>query len=125
MLVGAGKEGKIYLIDRDNMGHYNAGGTTDNVVQTLSSSIGGTWGTPTFFNNLLTYITPNAKALAFTVANNMRRSGRRRRRSRATPSPIPVPRRASRPTAAAPVPLWAVDKGTNTLLRLQCHQSRG
>ena len=31
LIVGAGKEGKFYLIDRDNMGKF---GTTDNIVQT-------------------------------------------------------------------------------------------
>ncbi len=69
LLVAAGKEGVLYLIDRDNMGHYNAGGSTDNVVQTLSGAIGAAFGTPAFFNNTLYYVTPNAHGKAFAIAN--------------------------------------------------------
>src|SRR4029079_9300376 len=32
-MLSAGKDGTIYLVDRDNMGHYST--TTNNIVQTL------------------------------------------------------------------------------------------
>jgi hypothetical protein len=52
--VMAGKTGTLYLINRDNMGQYNA--SADNVVQALYTTIGGAvvptgnWGTPAYFN---------------------------------------------------------------------------
>lgn len=52
LLVQAGKEGTIDLIDRDDMGHYNPAGDTQ-IVQTLPFAIGGVWGAPAFWNNNL------------------------------------------------------------------------
>jgi fibronectin type 3 domain-containing protein len=55
LLIGAGKEGKIYLIDRDHMGGFNP--STDQVVQTQAYSgaggtgINGSLNTPGFFLN--------------------------------------------------------------------------
>ena len=39
LMVGGGKEGTLYLVDRDNMGQYSA--TGNNIVQTLSDAVGG------------------------------------------------------------------------------------
>jgi hypothetical protein len=62
LLVAAGKSGeghvtpggKIYLIDRDNMGRFNAAGDTQ-IVQVLTNAIGGSYSTPAFWNNTLYY----------------------------------------------------------------------
>jgi hypothetical protein len=53
LLVGCGKEGTIYLVDRDGMSGYSD--AADNNVQTLYYSIGGTWSTPAYFNSALYY----------------------------------------------------------------------
>ncbi len=49
LMVACGKEGKIYLIDRDEMGHFSA--STDNVVQEIAGGVGagGSYDTPSFF----------------------------------------------------------------------------
>ena len=52
LLVQAGKEGTIDLVNRDNMGHFNAGGDTQ-IVQTLPYIIGGIFGGPAMWNNNL------------------------------------------------------------------------
>jgi hypothetical protein len=52
LLAQVGKEGVVYLIDRDNMGQYNP---TNNgqIVQTFSGPLYGLWGTPALWQNSL------------------------------------------------------------------------
>jgi hypothetical protein len=52
LLVQLGKEGIIYLIDRDNMGQFTT--TNGQIIQNFSGS-GGIWGTPAFWQNALYY----------------------------------------------------------------------
>lgn len=52
MLIAAGKEGKLYLIDRDNMGKINnQPNGPDLVLQSIFFTNGGFFGSPTFWNN--------------------------------------------------------------------------
>jgi hypothetical protein len=50
LLVQAGKEGTIDLVNRDNMGHWQAGDDSQ-IVQTIPYVIGGVWGAPAFWQN--------------------------------------------------------------------------
>lgn len=50
LLVQLGKDGVVYLIDRDSMGFFNA--ATNQVVQYFQAT-GGFWGTPAFWQNNL------------------------------------------------------------------------
>ncbi len=52
LLVQAGKEGTVDLVNRDNMGHFNAGGDTQ-IVQTLRDITGSIFGAPAMWNNNL------------------------------------------------------------------------
>ncbi len=52
LLVQAGKEGTIYLVDRDRMGHYNPN-NNDQIVQHLDIAVGGVWAMPAWWNNKL------------------------------------------------------------------------
>jgi hypothetical protein len=49
LLVGGGKEGLLYLVNRDSMGTYNS---TNQVVQTLGANA-SSFSTPAFWNNSL------------------------------------------------------------------------
>src|SRR5262249_9797414 len=45
--VETGKQGRIYLMDRDNLGQFTPGGP-DNVVQTVTAGQTGVWGNPAY-----------------------------------------------------------------------------
>ena len=67
LLVGCGKEGRIYLLDRDNLGHFNP--TDDSqVVQSLPQAVHGTWSSPAYFNQRIYFqgVDEGMKAFAFT-----------------------------------------------------------
>ncbi len=49
LLVQSGKEGTIYLVDRDNMGHWHAGDDSQ-IVQAIPYVIGGVFGAPAFWD---------------------------------------------------------------------------
>jgi outer membrane protein assembly factor BamB len=66
LAVGAGKDGTLYVVNRDAMGGFSA--TSDNIWQKLPGVLaGGIWSTPAFFNGTV-YYGPNGGALrAFSV----------------------------------------------------------
>ncbi len=47
LMVGIGKVGTIYLVNRDSMGGFNA--TTDQMVQELPAEVGGMFSTPAYW----------------------------------------------------------------------------
>ena len=54
LMVGAGKDGNIYVVNRDSMGKFNA--TSNNIWQQLSGVLpGGIWSTPAYFNGTVYY----------------------------------------------------------------------
>ena len=53
LAVQAGKLGEIYLLDRDNMGHFNASGNSQ-IVQDIPGALpNGEWNMPAWWNNTL------------------------------------------------------------------------
>jgi PQQ enzyme repeat len=51
LLVQMGKRGTMYLIDRDNMGHFCDGCSGDNqIVQEIPKALKGMWGSPAYWN---------------------------------------------------------------------------
>ncbi len=73
LLIGAGKQGTIYLVNRDlmttNNDHYDATNTIDFVVQVLPSAIGGSFDTPAYFNGKIYYGGMNDSMKIFSLTN--------------------------------------------------------
>jgi hypothetical protein len=49
LMVETGKQGRIYLIDRDNLGQNVPAGQADQVVQVITAGQAGVWGNPAFY----------------------------------------------------------------------------
>ena len=78
LVIGVGKLGTIYLVNRDSMGGFNA--SMDQMVQELSGLIGGMFSTPAYWQgkvakgvvrNLLYTIAANDQPKSFVLANGM------------------------------------------------------
>jgi outer membrane protein assembly factor BamB len=68
LVVGAGKDGNIYLVNRDSMGKFNA--SSNNIWQQLSGALpGGIWSTPAYFDGTLYYGDNGATLKAFALSN--------------------------------------------------------
>ena len=66
LLVGAGKDGNIYVVSRDGMGGYLP--NSNNIWQELPGALGyGIWGSPAYFNNTLYYGPKKGMLLAFAI----------------------------------------------------------
>jgi len=66
LAVGAGKDGNLYVVNRDNMGQFNS--AKNNIYQQFQLSSGENHSSPIFFNNTV-YICPENNTLkAFPVS---------------------------------------------------------
>ena len=67
LILGGGKQGTLYLVDRDNMGHFR---TADNnqIVQSLVTVVGAIFSTPAFWMNKV-YIAGVADSLKIFELN--------------------------------------------------------
>lgn len=68
LVIGAGKDGVLYVVNRDNMGRYSP--IMNSVWQELDGALGyGVWGSPAFFNQTLYYGQKGGQLKAFSVTN--------------------------------------------------------
>jgi len=71
LAVGAGKDGNLYVVNRDSMGKFNASNNSQ-IWQELSGALpGGVWSTPAWFNGSVYYGPVGGPLLAFKVTNAM------------------------------------------------------
>jgi len=70
LAVGAGKDGNLYVVNRDSMGKFNA--NANSIWQELPGALpGGIWSTPAWFNGTVYYGPVGGALRAFKVTNAM------------------------------------------------------
>jgi hypothetical protein len=66
-VLGAGKQGIIYLVNRDAMGEFNSG--SNNVVQTITGATGGYYSTPAYFNGAVFFSGAGDNVRRYTISS--------------------------------------------------------
>jgi hypothetical protein len=109
LIVGAGKDGNIYLGDRDNLGKYNAANNS-NLYQELTNTLpSGAWSMPAYFNNSVYYGGVNDVLKAYSI-KSARLDGTPSSKSATTFAyPGATPGISSNGTSSGIV--WAVESG--------------
>jgi hypothetical protein len=68
LVVGAGKDGNLYVVNRDKMGKYSP--TMNSIWQEIDGALGfGIWGSPAYFNQTLYYGEKKGNLKAFSISN--------------------------------------------------------
>lgn len=68
LAVGAGKDGNIYVVNRNNMGKFNP--SSNNIYQQLMGAVpSGVWGVPAYFNGMVFYCDVGGTLKSFTISN--------------------------------------------------------
>ena len=70
LVLGAGKEGIAYLVDRDNMGHFNPADNSQ-IVQTINISPNKVFGTPAFWQNNIYFQAVRDVLKAFALSGGL------------------------------------------------------
>jgi hypothetical protein len=68
LLVAGSKLGTFWLLDRDNLGQFNAAGDSQ-VVQEISGATARMWVTPAYFNGAIYYNASSDVVKAFSISN--------------------------------------------------------
>jgi outer membrane protein assembly factor BamB len=109
--VGAGKDGNLYVLDRDNLGKFNS--TTNNVYQQIPLGSLENHSSPIFFNNTV-YICPVSSTLkAFSVSKALLATSASAQTAHVFGSSGAVASISANVTAEGIV--WALDWGAGTL----------
>jgi outer membrane protein assembly factor BamB len=118
LAVGAGKDLHIYIVDRDNMGKFNAD-SNSTIYQDLPSSLGGGRGTratgaPAYFNGMLYFGAVNDNLRAFTFTNALLNGVAASTSATTFPYPGTIPSISANGLSNGIV--WALEKGSIAVL---------
>ncbi len=69
LAIAAGKDGNLYVLNRNSLGEFNSGG--NNIYQELPGALGaGVWGSPAYFNGSVYYDPEGGSLLQFQFASD-------------------------------------------------------
>jgi hypothetical protein len=69
LVIGAGKDGNIYVVNRDSMGKFNSSGNSQIWQQVSGALPSGIYSTPAYFNGTVYYGDVGATLKAFAISN--------------------------------------------------------
>jgi len=112
LAVGAGKDTKIYVVNRDAMGKFSA--QSNVIYQEIDNAIAGVWSMPAWFNNTLYYGAVGDTLKAFPIANAKFATSATAQSANSFPYPGTTPTISANGTASGIV--WAVENSSPAVL---------
>ena len=113
LAVGSGKDATIYVLDRDNMGKFNA--NQNNVYELISGQLaGGEFAKPSYFNGTVYYGAVGDALKAFPITNAKLAVTPSSQSSNQFPYPGTTPSISA--NGAANGIVWAVENGSTAVL---------
>ena len=113
LAVGAGKDGNIYLADRDSMGKFNPAG--DRIYQEIQGVLaGGVWSMPAYFNNTIYYGSQGNNLQAYAISKALLGTTPSSQSSNQFPYPGATPSISANGTSNAL--LWAAENSGTAVL---------
>jgi uncharacterized protein (TIGR03437 family) len=70
LLVSGSKAGSVYLLDRDNLGHFQPGADAQ-IIQSLIGAVGPIFGIPVYFNNTVYFSAGHDQIKAFALQDGL------------------------------------------------------
>ena len=113
LAVGAGKDAKIYVVNRDSMGKFNP--STNNIYQEIQGVLSGpVFSAPAYFNNSVYYGAVGDSIKAFSISNSRLSSTASMQTSNRFPYPGASP--AISANGSSNAILWAAENGGTAIL---------
>jgi hypothetical protein len=113
LAVGAGKDGNIYVVNRDSMGKFSPQ-NNNAIYQQVSGALGGVWSMPAYFNNTVYYGSWGRTLEAFPISNAMLATTPSAQTANTFPYPGTTPAVSANGTANGIV--WAVENASPAVL---------
>ncbi len=109
--IGAGKDGNMYIVNRDNMGKFVA--SDANIYQELDGALsGGIWSAPAYFNSAVYYGSVGNKLQAFKITSAKLATSASSKSSTSFGYPGTTPSVSANGTTNGIV--WAIQNGSST-----------
>jgi hypothetical protein len=113
LAVGAGKDTKIYVVNRDAMGKFSPQ-NNNALYQEIDGAIGGVWSMPAYFNNTVYYGAVGDTLKAFPIANAKLATSATLQSANTFPYPGTTPAISANGTTNGIV--WAVENASPAVL---------
>jgi hypothetical protein len=117
LMIGGGKQGVIYVLNRDSLGHFQSGSNSQ-IVQSISGALASSFsgdagminGTPAYFNGWVYFVCTNDVPKQFTMTNGLLSTSATSKNSHTYPFPGAVPAISANGNSSAIV--WTIEKGS-------------